>query len=74
MTRSSGFTLNRASSCCCNHWNYFQLLEQSLTTGYVKGAKKSSAENYLQQISLAQTEYYSSTGEYLYMMVEHLYC
>ena len=32
--------------------------------GYVGGAKKSSAENYLQQIALAQTEEYSSTGEY----------
>ena len=33
-------------------------------TGYVSGAKKSSAENYLQQISLAETEEYSNTSEY----------
>ena len=33
--------------------------------GYVSGAKKKSAENVMQQISLAQTEYYSDNGEYL---------
>ena len=32
--------------------------------GYVSGAKKKSAENVMQQISLAQTEYYSDNGEY----------
>jgi len=32
--------------------------------GYVSGAKQKSAENAMQQISLAQTEYYSDNGEY----------
>ena len=33
-------------------------------TGYVSGAKKKSTENAMQQISLAQTEEYSNSGEY----------
>ena len=33
-------------------------------SGYVKAAKRSSAENIMQQVSLAQTEEYSLTGEY----------
>ena len=32
--------------------------------GYVKGTKKSSAKNIMQQISLAQTEEYSNSGDY----------
>ena len=32
--------------------------------GYVSGAKQKSAENAMQQISLAQTEEYSNAGEY----------
>ena len=32
--------------------------------GYVKGAKENSASNILQQISLAQLEHYSNSGEY----------
>ena len=32
--------------------------------GYVSSAKKRSAENVMQQISLAQTEYYSDNGIY----------
>ena len=32
--------------------------------GYVSGTKQKSAENAMQQISLAQTEYYSDNGEY----------
>ncbi len=32
--------------------------------GYVSSAKKSSAENVMQQISLGQTEYYSDNGIY----------
>ena len=32
--------------------------------GYVSGTKKKSTENVMQQISLAQTEYYSDNGEY----------
>ena len=32
--------------------------------GYVVGAKRKSAENVMQQISLGQTEYYSDNGMY----------
>ena len=32
--------------------------------GYVVGARKSSAENAMMQIALAQTEYYSNIGQY----------
>ena len=32
--------------------------------GYVAGAKRKSAENVMQQISLGQTEYYSDNGMY----------
>ena len=32
--------------------------------GYVSGAKKKSAQNAMQQIGLAQTEYYSESAEY----------
>jgi len=32
--------------------------------GYVSGTKQKSAENAMQQISLAQTEYYSDNNEY----------
>ena len=34
--------------------------------GYVDSAKKSSAKNIMQQISLGQTEYYSDNGMYYY--------
>ena len=33
-------------------------------SGYVSGAKRKSAENVMQQISLGQTEYYSDMGIY----------
>ena len=33
-------------------------------TGYVVAARKSSAENAMMQIALAQTEYYSNIGQY----------
>ena len=33
-------------------------------SGYVKSAKRNSAENILQQIALAQSEHYSNTGSY----------
>ena len=32
--------------------------------GYISGTKQKSTENAMQQISLAQTEYYSNSGEY----------
>ena len=35
-------------------------------TGYVSGAKRKSAENVMQQISLGQTEYYSDNGTYFF--------
>ena len=34
--------------------------------GYVSGTKKSSAKNMMQQISLGQSDYYSSYGEYYF--------
>ena len=33
-------------------------------SGYVKGAKRNSAENIIQQIGLAQSEHYANTGSY----------
>ena len=33
-------------------------------TGYISKARKSSAENAMMQIGLAQTEYYSNIGQY----------
>ena len=33
-------------------------------TGYISKARKSSAENAMMQIALAQTEYYSNIGQY----------
>ena len=35
--------------------------------GYVASAKKTSAKNIMQQISLGQSDYYSSYGEYYSM-------
>ena len=32
--------------------------------GYISGTKQKSAENTMQQIALAQTEYYSNNGDY----------
>ena len=34
-------------------------------SGYISGTKQTSAENTMQQIALAQTEYYSNIGDYL---------
>ena len=33
-------------------------------SGYISGTKQKSAENTMQQIALAQTEYYSNNGDY----------
>ena len=63
MTRSSGFTLIELLVVVAII-GILSAVGTLAYTGYVSGAKKSSAENYLQQISLAQTEEYSSTGEY----------
>ena len=63
MTRSSGFTLIELLVVVAII-GILSAVGTLAYTGYVSGAKKSSAENYLQQISLAQTEIYSSTGQY----------
>ncbi len=41
--------------------------------GYVASAKKTSAKNVMQQISLGQTEYYSDNGNY-YMPINSTSC
>ena len=63
MTRSSGFTLIELLVVVAI-LGKLSAIGTLAYNGYVSGAKKSSAENYLQQIALAQTEEYSSTGEY----------
>ena len=63
MTRSSGFTLIELLVVVAI-LGILSAIGTLAYNGYVSGAKKSSAENYLQQIALAQTEEYSSTGEY----------
>ena len=63
MTRSSGFTLIELLVVVAI-LGILSAVGTLAYNGYVGGAKKSSAENYLQQIALAQTEEYSSTGEY----------
>ena len=35
-------------------------------SGYISGTKQTSAENAMQQIALAQTEYYANNGEYYF--------
>ena len=62
MTRSSGFTLIELLVVVAI-LGILSAVGTLAYNGYVGGAKKSSAENYLQQIALAQTEEYSSTGE-----------
>ena len=42
-------------------------------SGYVSGAKEKSAQNVMQQISLAQTEEYSNSGSY-YTQSENISC
>ena len=41
--------------------------------GYVSSAKKRSAENVMQQISLGQTEYYSDTTEFITEIAQELH-
>ena len=42
-------------------------------SGYISGAKEKSAQNVMQQISLAQTEEYSNSGSY-YTQSENISC
>ena len=63
MTRSSGFTLIELLVVVAII-GILSAIGTLSYTGYVSGAKIKSAENYAQQISLAEAEYYTSNGEY----------
>ena len=63
ITRSSGFTLIELLVVVAII-GILSAIGTLTYSGYVKAAKRSSAENIMQQVSLAQTEEYSLTGEY----------
>ena len=63
ITRSSGFTLIELLVVVALI-GIISAIGTISYQGYVSGAKKSSAKNILQQISLAEQENYSNTGEY----------
>ena len=63
MTRSSGFTLIELLVVVAII-GILSAIGTYSYTGYVTGARINTAENYVQQISLAEAEYYTSNGEY----------
>ena len=63
MTRSSGFTLIELLVVVAII-GILSAIGTYSYTGYVTGARINTAENYVQQISLAQLEYFSNTGSY----------
>tara|TARA_B100001996_G_scaffold307183_1_gene248500 strand:+ start:209 stop:622 length:414 start_codon:yes stop_codon:yes gene_type:complete len=62
-TKSSGFTLIELLVVVAI-LGIIAAIGISSYNGYVSGAKRKSAENVMQQISLGQTEYYSDNGMY----------
>ena len=62
-TKSSGFTLIELLVVVAI-LGIIAAIGISSYNGYVAGAKRKSAENVMQQISLGQTEYYSDNGMY----------
>ena len=62
-TKSSGFTLIELLVVVAI-LGIIAAVGISSYNGYVAGAKRKSAENVMQQISLGQTEYYSDKGNY----------
>ena len=63
ITRSSGFTLIELLVVVAI-LGILSSVGVISYNGYVKSAKMKTAENTLQQLSLAQLEYYTNTGEY----------
>ena len=62
-TKSSGFTLIELLGVVAI-LGIIAAVGVTSYNGYVAGAKRKSAENVMQQISLGQTEYYSDNGMY----------